>query len=291
MAARATPGARSAVEGAAGAPDAVLFATYGTTREGELARAIDPVADALACAFPGSRVARAYTSAKVLKAISARGGGTARVPSVAQALDGLASAGARTVLVQPGHVVDGIAFGAVRGAVAAARRDGRFDRIALGAPLLSSTGDIVAIADALSSHYPHGEGRAVVLMGHGADMTAGMPYAALGYRLHELGRDDIVVGAMHGYPGFEAASNLLARHALSDAPFSRERRVTIAPLMVTAGAHARRDMASPDPSSWSSKLERAGWTVAPVFEGLGALPQVRRLYADHARAAWAGRDR
>ena len=55
-------------------------------------------------------------------------------------------------------------------------------------------------------------------------------------------------------------------------------RVILAPLLLTAGTHAREGHRRPRPESWKSRLEAVGLTVHPVLEGLGRLPQVQGLY-------------
>lgn len=269
-------------------PDAVLFASYGTTRAGQREASIDPVARSVGEAFPGAALAQAYTSAKVRRALARRG---EPVPGVADALRELARDGARSILVQPGHVVAGMAFDLVAEGVRTVRRERPDVGIALGAPLLATTRDVCELGSALAVLLPREEGGAYVLMGHGTDGTAGLPYAALGYRLRELGRPDLVVGAMDGYPSFDAVSLLLTRYALAAPPFARERRVTLAPLMLTAGAHAGRDMAGEDRLSWKSRLEATGYRVGARLEGLGSIPAVQRMYREHAREAWTERDR
>ena len=313
------------------APDAVLFASYGTTREEQRAASLDTVAEALAEAFPGAQLAQAYTSPKVRRVLERRG---EPVPSVADALQQLIASGARNILVQSGHVVAGAAYeqvlqgvNTVRTKLAAAERGVEQSmaqtkyakspiqsinkhpktvqsaysvgapldeppvsvQIVIGDPLLATAQDVIALADILDEVFPARPDTAVVLMGHGADCTAGLPYGALGYRLHELGRDDLIVGAMHGHPDFGSVCVLLARHGLAAREFRVARRVVLAPLMLTAGAHAQQDMAGNAPASWKSRLESAGYRVEPHLQGLGALPTVRALYVEHARMAWRAR--
>lgn len=267
-------------------PDAVLFASYGTTHADQREASLMPVAAALHEAFPDAIVAQGYTSAKVLRALRARG---EAADDVDAALESLAAAGAREVLVQPGHVVAGEAFAQVRGAVERARAAGAFRRVELGAPLLSSAVDVQDVAAALGTAHPRRRGSTVLVVGHGADEIAGLPYAALGYCFWEQGRDDVATAAMHGYPGLDAAARLLARRVGRDTDFAAARRVEIVPLMLTAGSHARRDLAGADARSWASLLRAKGYVVEGRLEGLGAVRGVVSVYVDHARRAWGTR--
>lgn len=297
-------GAASCGKAAAPSLDAVLFASYGTSREEARAASIAPVAETLreglGCAVAGEAAdaddtgvaaarsanaiarpafAEAYTSAKARRVLARRG---VRVPDVSEALHELARAGARRVLVQPGHLVHGTAFAQVERAVASCRF--LFSCIALGEPLLSSEGDLARIAQILGARYPRRPGEALVLVAHGVDegsAATGSTYASLALHLRELGRDDAFVGSMHGYPGVDTVRRLLA--------LDRERlgitRVRLVPLMLTAAAHASRDIAGEAPGSWRTALAAEGYDVSCELEGLGALPAVRELYLDHARAA------
>lgn len=302
----ADEGTGTASCGKAAAPslDAVLFASYGTSREEARAASIAPVVETLreglGCAAAGEAAdaddtgvavarsanalarpafAEAYTSAKARRVLARRG---VRVPDVSEALHELARAGVRRVLVQPGHLVHGTAFAQVERAVASCRF--LFSRIALGEPLLSSEDDLARIAQILDARHPRRPGEALVLVAHGVDegsAVTGSTYASLALHLRELGRDDAFVGSMHGYPGVDTVRRLLA--------LDRERlgitRVRLVPLMLTAAAHASRDIAGEAPGSWRTALAAEGYDVSCELEGLGALPAVRELYLEHARAA------
>ena len=56
------------------------------------------------------------------------------------------------------------------------------------------------------------------------------------------------------------------------------RKVILAPLMITAGSHAVRDLSGDSPDSWKSRLMRAGFSVECVMKGLGEYEAVRRLF-------------
>lgn len=267
------------------APDVVVLAGYGTTRESQRAAVAEPLVEALAEGFSGARLTEALTSAKVRRVLERRG---EDARDVAGRLREAAEAGARRVLVQSCHVVDGMAFGQARAAVGQARADGAFERIELGRPLLATAPDAMDLSGVLDARLAQEPGVTHVLMGHGADRAAGLSYAALGYRMVELGRDDVVVGSMHGYPGFDAVLALLARRRAQDRAFGERLQVDLAPLMLSAGAHAALDMAGEGPGSWRSRLEAAGYGVEPRLEGLGSLSEVRSIIVAHAREAWYG---
>lgn len=263
--------------------DAVLFASYGTSREEARAASIELVARDLREAYPAPAIfAEAYTSAKARRVLARRG---TPVPDVSEALHDLARHGARRVLVQPGHLLYGDAFSQVERAVRACAF--LFERIELGAPLLADDADAAAVARALDEAYPARPGEALVFAGHGAEAShagAGSVYATLALHLRARGRSDAFVGSMREFPRLDDVRALLAgARREGGAPLERVRLV---PLMLTAAAHAARDIAGAQPGSWASSLAEDGFSVETELVGLGTLPAIRDLYVAHARAAW-----
>ncbi|WP_307740116.1 sirohydrochlorin cobaltochelatase [uncultured Parolsenella sp.] len=284
-------------EGSSVSFDAVLFASYGTSRADARERGIEPVArelaEALGCAriplggAPGSFsgagapiFVEAYTSAKARRVLARRG---EAAPDVSAALHALARSGARNVLVQPGHLVHGVAFEQVVRAVGECRF--LFARLALGDPLLTSEEDLSTLARALDRHHLRRAGEALVFVAHGAEsglVGAGSAYTSLALHLRLLGRDDAYVGSMRAFPQLEDVRTLVA----ADRDRHGYVRVRLVPLMLTAAAHASLDIDGDRPGSWRRGFEADGLAVTSELEGLGALDEVRGLYVAHARAAW-----
>ena len=133
---------------------------------------------------------------------------------------------------------------------------------------MSDTGDIKRFAARLSQAYPPAEGSAAVFMGHGTDHFANAVYPALQTGLRLEGREDLLVGTVEGWPSLEDILRQLAPGG--------PRRVTLVPLMLVAGDHARSDMAG----DWKPRLEAAGHTVRCTLTGLGELPWVQEMYRE-----------
>lgn len=211
------------------------------------------------------RIASAGTHAHV-------GAGPAGL-DVAAALEELWAAGARDVTVASMHLIDGASYEGVRRAVRTKAR--LFDAVRLMSPLLSSASDAAALARAIDSRYPRREREAVVLVGHGSDGAGQLAYLALGYELHARGRSDASIGVLRGDPSCSAVAAKLATAGVE--------AVTLVPLMVAAGRHARRDVLGTACGSWASRLKAAGFTVRAAVDGLGAWPEVRALACEHLR--------
>ena len=179
--------------------------------------------------------------------------------------------GVTEVLVQPTHILRGHEYDRLQ-REAEAWRD-RFETLRVGKPLLADTEDLRTLSAALSAAYPPRAEETLMLIGHGTDHAADMTYSALQTAFRLLGRTDVLVGTVEGWPAFdEVLAQLRQRWGSS---------VHLVPLLLVAGDHARNDMAGSGPDSWRSRLEAEGYTVRVTLRGLGLLPAVRELYRTH----------
>lgn len=210
----------------------------------------------------------AFTSGVIRRVLRERG---EAVYSVAEALEELWKQGVTEVLVQPTHILWGYEYDKLT-REAEPWRD-RFEHLRFGKPLLTDTGDLRALAAALSAAYPARAGETLVLFGHGTGHAANLVYPALQTAFHLAGRRDVLVGTVEGWPAFEDVLRQLRER--------NEKNVHLAPLMLVAGDHALNDMAGQTPESWKSRLETEGVTARATLRGLGLLPEVQDLYRAH----------
>ncbi len=168
------------------------------------------------------------------------------------------------VVVQPTHLLYGYEYDKLK-----AETDGfsdRFEKLAVGKPLLANNRDILQFAVKISEMHPQRNGEAVVYMGHGTAHFANAVYPALQTALDLASRRDIRIGTVEGWP---ALADIL--HQLKTPC-----KVKLLPLMLLAGDHARKDMAI----DWKQELEKAGHTVQCEFTGLGDLAWIQELFRD-----------
>lgn len=250
----------------------ILFASFGTSHADAQASCLDAVANALLEAEPDALLGQAYTSSIIRRVLRGRG---QDVPDVRQALVRMAAAGVDDVTVQPGHLMPGEEFDKLRSQVVDCAA--LFDRVCVGEPLLSGTAAAERVMRVMAGHYQTEQGRAVVLMGHGTDRFSNVVYAAMNFHAMLLGRTDLYVGTVEAQPDLDCVMGLLRERDYS--------RVTLAPLMLVAGDHSKNDMAGDGEDSWASRLRAAGYEVTCNLEGLGQLPDIRAMYAEHARDA------
>lgn len=257
---------------------AILAVSFGTSYPDTLEKTIAAIEADLAAAFPERQLFRAFTSGMIIKKIANRDG--LAIDTVPQALERMASAGYTDVVIQSTHVINGEEWEKLKSQ--AAPYAGRFRRLTFGLPLLTRIEDYRAVTEALLRRLPDREaGTAIVFMGHGSEHPANAVYATLEYMFHDMGRKDIRVGTVEGYPGFREVSRRLAEQG-------DVREVICYPLMVVAGDHAKNDLAGEDPDSWRSQLEAQGYRVRCVLEGLGQNPEIRAIFTKHALEAEEG---
>lgn len=248
---------------------ALLIVSFGTgvlqARE-----SIEAVEQALRRTAPAWDFYRAFTSPTIRRILKKRG---ETVLSLEEALDHLAECGCRTVAVQPTHLLCGIEYDKI--CRTAAEKREQFDSLILGEPLLSNSTELMHIAQLLSEQYPRQDHRAVVFMGHGTAHFSNMVYPALQTAFSLIGRTDMLVGTVEGWPDLSDIRTQLRTMNVREAE--------LVPLMLVAGDHAVNDMAGDQPDSWKSQLEHDGIACRCVLSGLGILPGIQSLYCAHLK--------
>lgn len=145
-----------------------------------------------------------------------------------------------------------------------------FADCAVAPPLLDTAADCRAVVRTVADAAMAAPGEALVLVGHGAagDREAVASAAAA------LGLSHVIAGTLGAGPAAALA-------ALRTGGWSR---AVLAPLLLTAGVHARRDLAGPGPDSWRGCFARAGVPTRTVLRGLGEYEAVQALFAARLRA-------
>ena len=118
---------------------------------------------------------------------------------------------------------------------------------------------------------------AFLLMGHGTTHSADSTYCRMEHVLRDLNYNNAFVGTVEGFPDIYYVIKRFAR--------KKTRKVTMMPLLIVAGDHARNDLAGDDEDSWKSILEREGYETEIILQGLGEIDAIGEVFADHAREA------
>ena len=244
---------------------ALLLASYGTTHDDARSRGLDVLERELTAAFPLRELVTAFTSAKVLRAVEARGD---RVASVGEACAALADRGFDDIVVLPALVTFGGSHDAIVRACAP------FPQARIASPLLADARDARVLAEILSGRHPRIGGEVLVLVGHGSGEQAEAAFALLQEAFRALGRDDALVSTLHVEGGAEGLAGMLPAGTL---------RVRLVPLLLTAGSHVRMDLHGDGASSWTSRFRAAGFAVDCIEEGHSEIGAVRQIFMTHAR--------
>lgn len=257
---------------------AILAVSFGTTYPDTLEQTITATERALAQAYPGWEVRRAFTSGMIIKRLRQRDG--LEIDRVDEAMQRLEADGFTHVAVQSTHVMHGEEYEKMLAQLEPYRLR---MQISVGMPLLHAEADYAEVADALLEWLPAPqENEALVLMGHGTPHFANSAYAQMEHMLQErCGR--VFVATVEGYPTLESVKGQLSR-------LPEIRRVILAPFMLVAGDHARNDMAGEE-DSWKAQLETMGYEVQCVLQGLGQCPRIRQRFVEHCGHAVAALSR
>ena len=246
------------------AGNAMLLAHYGAGCP-SARTVLAAIEEEVRAALPGWEVRAAWTSAAFLRRAREAGEG---IPGVPEALSALQAEGFDRVSIQPTLLHPGKGYAAV--SAAAADFAGEFAALKLGRPLLADGEDRAALCRLLDREFPRGEDEALVLAGHAAG--DGAFYAEVNALCAKLGLPRMLAGAL---PDLDAVCGTLRTLAV--------RRVTLLPLLLTAGSHTARDIAGEAPGSWRSLLASEGYEGRADPQGLAELPGFRARIAATAR--------
>lgn len=248
---------------------ALLCVSFGTSVP-TARKSITAVEETLHTEMPEADFYRAFTSKTIRRILASKG---ETVWSMDEALEQLTNGSYDRVVIQPTHFLYGLEYESLKASVEEAKKS--FPALSLGVPLLSGTRDLQALARVLSEEFPEKEDSALVFMGHGTPHFSNVVYPAMQAVFHMMGRKDVYVGTVEGWPDVEEICRQLQAENYT--------HIRIAPLMLVAGDHALNDMAGDEEDSWKSILAQEGYKVDCIMQGLGVLAGVQEMYRQHLR--------
>ncbi len=253
---------------------AILVVSFGTSYNDSREKTIGAIEETIRETFPDYEVRRAFTSQIIIDKLKERDG--LEIDNVEQALDRAKEDGVKELFVQPTHLMSGYEYQDLAKELTDSLD--QFDKVYLGEPLLSSDEDFDAVIKAITDsckQYEDGE-TAICFMGHGTEADSNGVYATLQEKIKEAGYLNYYIGTVEAEPTLEDVMTSMKSNG-------QYKKVVLRPLMVVAGDHANNDMAGEEEDSWKSVLEREGYEVTSVIEGLGELEAIRDLYAEHVQ--------
>lgn len=255
---------------------AILVVSFGTSYNDSRDITIGAIEEAISKAYPEYEVRRAFTSQIIIDILKNREG--LKIDNVTEALDRAVEDGVKELFVQPTHLMKGYEYNDLT--VELTKYISKFDKIVLAEPLLMSDADFDGVIKAITektASYDDGE-TAICFMGHGTTAEANVIYTMLQDKLTKAGYENYYVGTVEEAPTLDdVVAALKAKGAY--------KKVILEPLMVVAGDHANNDMAGAEEDSWKTVLEKDGYEVECIMEGLGQIEAIRDIYVAHLKTA------
>ena len=248
---------------------AILVVSFGTSYLDTLEKTIEKAEKQIRDTFSEYDIYRAFTSHKIIKKLQEKYEIFIDTPEAM--LEKLYDSGYEEIIMQPLHMIPGEEFIYIN-KIAEIFKE-KFEVLKVGRPIFYYQGieelpqDYSLFIEATKELYE--ENNAVVLMGHGTAHPANSVYGCLQAVFEDEGYENVFVTTVEGYPNFENVISRVKRKNI--------REVTLAPLMVVAGDHARNDMASDDKESLKSMLEAEGIKVNVYMKGLGENEKFNKL--------------
>ena len=254
----------------------ILVVSFGTSYASSRHVTIGAIESDIREAFPTYDVRRAFTAQTIIDHIQKDTG--RHIDNFKEAMDKIVAEGVKRVIVQPTHLMDGFEYQDIVKELEDYKS--KLDAVAVGAPLLTTAEDRVAVIEAIHDAMGRYEDdkTAICLMGHGTEAESNSVYATLQQELVNKGYKNYFVATVEATPTFADAVK-----AAKDAGYTK---AVLRPLMVVAGDHATNDMAdTSDPESFASLMIAAGFEVTSILEGLGQIVGVDEVYVSHVKAA------
>jgi sirohydrochlorin cobaltochelatase len=269
---------------------ALVLAHFGTTVP-EALSSLDRVRTTIKKAFPHLQLSISFTSNIIRNIWAERRAeeqswlqrGVARdnlyTKGILGTIGELQDQGYRTILVQPTHIVHGEQYEDLKSYVSGLQQISTikkrwmpFEKIVCGRPILGTHGidfdyrkDIQEVVKSLECdvELARKNSASLVYVGHGNESFSTGVYLEAQQELRQQYPDLLTfIGVVEGFPELGDISGEIKRES--------KKNIILKPFMLTAGDHAIKDIAGSDEESWKSRLEKMGFKVIPILEGLGS---------------------
>jgi len=256
---------------------AIVLAAFGS-RHKNAKTSLDHITERVRQAHPDVPILVAYTS-KTIRGHMEKAGEA--VDSVPEALDKLLANGVTHVVVQSLHLIPGKEFHELLSlANDLMLKDGGFNRVEIGFPLVAGETGIEIVAEAILSIGLEGKGEndAVLFMGHGTRHDGSIYYEAL-HRAFQKRDKTVHMGVMEHEEeaGIDAITTRFKKEGV--------KKAYLLPFLFGAGWHAARDMVGEHDTSWQSRLEADGIKCEAVLKGAGEYDRLVNIWLSHLNDA------
>lgn len=248
----------------------IIVVSFGTSYETTRKLCIESIENRVKEHYKDFLVLRAFTSQMVIRKLKERD--KIYVDNPVEALERMKAKGIEKIYIQPLHILAGGEYEKLLGQVEEFLKDNGDCSIKIGKPLLYDEEDYKKVVESLSFiDLKTDEG--LVLMGHGTDHERDTSYDKLEKAFRDKGYENVYVGTLAGRVTLEDIIPKLKDKGVE--------RVILRPFMLVAGDHVINNMASDEEDSWKSILEREGFKVELVLQGLGEVKEIQDIFLDH----------
>jgi sirohydrochlorin cobaltochelatase len=253
----------------------ILVVSSGTSFNDSREKTIGAIEKAIAAAYPAYEVRRAFTSQLIINHIYKRD--KEKIDNIKQAMNRLKKDKVKEFIVQPTHIMSGKEYEEMRKEIKPVEKN--FTSVRYGEPLLTSDEDFTEVIKAITDSTKQyvADNSAVVFMGHGTEHSANTTYSKLAAALKTSGFTNYVIGTVGAKPSLNDVVAELGKLGV--------KKVAALPFMIVAGDHANNDMASDEDNSWKTILQKKGYAVTPVIQGLGENPVIQQIFVKHVGKA------
>lgn len=280
---------------------AILLAAFGTT-EPSAVQAITHISDRVKKAYPDTEVRLTFTSNMVRAVWKKRRlnpqewldqgvpAEILNVKNIIQTMGDLQEDGYRNIIVQPMHMFfmeqshDLSSYVHGLGSIRTLKERWRpFDTIVLGRPALGMPGDrynyhddVARVVKTLADDAQEAQEQGAILlyMGHGNEHWSTGIYTETQKKMREeYPETTTFIGVVEGLPSLE--------ELLPQLQLTKKKKIILRPFMITAGDHAKNDMAGPVADSWQSILIAQGFEVRSVLQGLGSNDAFASVFVEY----------
>ncbi len=257
-------------EGIPGEKRAILITHFGTTVDSTREKTIDIMNKKVRSMYPAIEVREAYSSRIVARKLSKRG--IIKLNPL-EALEQLKNDGYTNVVVQSTNIINGIETDNLMQDIVDYKNS--FTDIRMGSPLLTHVEDYKMVAKAILNRVGRlSDKEGILLVGHGTTNQDTAAYAMMNdYFQRQDKYKNFFVGVIEGYPMYEDVLQSLKERELKE--------ITLMPFMFVAGDHAKKDIAG----EWKKKLEKEGYKVNVISEGLAERAGIQDIFLKHIKFA------
>ncbi|MDO5146237.1 MAG: precorrin-2 C(20)-methyltransferase [Eubacteriales bacterium] len=253
---------------------ALMVVSFGTSF-GVAMPAIINIEETCKREFPDYDFYRAFTSGMIIRKLKRTRDIVIDNPD--DVMKKLVEQGYDEVLCQPTHIINGVEYEKMIRMLEAYRD--KIPVIRVGKPLLTEEEDYRKACEIMIGEVeaPLPKDEAYVLMGHGTEHYSNSAYSQFENMMRYLGYENTYVGTVEGFPGLDYVIDRMKKRNI--------KKVTLIPLMIVAGDHARNDLAGEDADSWDSILKAEGFETKVLLKGMGELDAVANMYVEHLKNA------